>query len=348
MKKLISLMSTLTILISAQAISAQSKLPIGEHPNWPKEIRMLGFRGTVDLESPLLARLIEQYVGVRVTFQAIPSDTEKMNMMLRGDALMCHATSTNIAEVNEGQKGLGYYEPGFGKVRSLFVSSVFAPGFLTMDPNIKTVRDFKGKKVMYHNISEITRIDNKCFEYYGLVPNKNFIALPKMDPGEGIQALIEGRTDVVYLGGRKYQTHPSILELASKGKVYFVAFPQECVKFAAQTYHAVYPDFILKEQYKFLSEDVPVWSHKNVYAALAEKEQDLIYYILKAIYDHADQLNGKPGCEFFPSAVASKEATGAPQPYHAGAARYYKEKGWWTAEHEKQRKEALTKVGMPE
>jgi hypothetical protein len=70
--------------------------------------------------------------------------------------------------------------------------------------------------------------------------------------------------------------------------------------------------------------------------------EDLVYEVMKAIFDHVEEL-----LPIHPVAkvwVANPLAS-AVFPYHAGAVKYYKERKLWTDELEQKQKGLLTEVG---
>lgn len=188
---------------------------------------------------------------------------------------------------------------------------------------IKSMRDVRGKRVVLGPQGSGTEQNAlQTLEVYG-IKESDLARAERIDAGAAADQLKDGRVDVAFfttgLGSAV------ILDAFLSGKVVMV--PIDSV-----------PGEVLKKQYPFYTlEKIPANTYKGqerevltpaVMAMLVARKDlsdDLVYKFTKAIFDNLPQ--------FHSAHAAAKNLTlptaqnGMPVPLHAGAERFYREKG---------------------
>ena len=82
----------------------------------------------------------------------------------------------------------------------------------------------------------------------------------------------------------------------------------------------------------------------NVILVDQDLEEQLVYNIVKAVFENIDKLRAShPSMKEFSLDMAT---IGSLVPFHPGAVKYYKEQGVWTAELEAKQQERLKALGV--
>ena len=82
-----------------------------------------------------------------------------------------------------------------------------------------------------------------------------------------------------------------------------------------------------------VEEDTPTLAYYTILFFRKDIHEDVVYTLVKAALDHhKEYARIHP---LLPEVDAKRGATMVGVPFHPGAIKYYKEKGVWTAEHEK-------------
>jgi TRAP transporter TAXI family solute receptor len=249
------------------------------------------------------------------------------------------ASVDNCKLVGAGRSDLGFsmadtaYDAyaGLGKFKNktplatvavLYTSSLHV---VTADKNIKSVADLKGKKVSTGAPGSGTEVKGlRLLEAYGIDPDKD-IKRDRLGASESGGALKDGKIDAFFWDGG--MPTAAIMDLAATpGMSMFLLDHADAIPKMAEKYGPIYfPKKIAKEVYMGMAADITVAGVGNLLLCNANAKPELIYDILKTMFDHKEEL-----------VAIHKEATsltiqeavmGSPVPFHPGALKYFKEKG---------------------
>jgi TRAP transporter TAXI family solute receptor len=207
----------------------------------------------------------------------------------------------------------------FRVVAGLYAESV---QLITMDPNIKSVKDLKGKSVsigapgsgVYFNAVDVLGAA-------GLTEND--IKAQYQSFADSADALKDGKIDAAFIVAGA--PTPAIVELCTTNDAYLVPIDGEIAQklFDSCPFYSAYT--IPANTYKNQSADVTTVTVKATLIVSANASEDDVYNLTKAIFDNKDAIakeNGKG------SELSLENATsGLTVPFHAGAAKYFAEKG---------------------
>jgi TRAP transporter TAXI family solute receptor len=192
------------------------------------------------------------------------------------------------------------------------------------DSSIKTFKDFAGKKV---NIApkgfSVREIGEKIAELEGLAGKINIGSLRIT---EAIEAFKDGHYDgLIYAPSERFGP---FMNLAETRRIRLIQLEpnilQSFVKEDPSFYIAKWPKD--RSAYKNLSNSVDELAYPNVIVASATMSDDMAYAIVKQVAEHFDEIRpSEPSLETFDINQMAQEAG---TPFHPGAARYYKERGW--------------------
>ena len=193
---------------------------------------------------------------------------------------------------------------------------------ITMDPAIKSVADLKGKKVsigaagsgVYFNAVDILAAAGLTEK--DIQPQYQSFA-------DSADALKDGKIDAAFIVAGA--PTPAIQELYTTAKAYLVPVDGDVAKKLMETspYYTTYK--IPAKTYDGQEKEVTTVTVKATLIVSASASEDDVYNITKAIFDNVDAITEAhaKGAE-----LSIENATdGITVPFHAGAAKYFKEKG---------------------
>ena len=207
----------------------------------------------------------------------------------------------------------------FSVVAALYTEQV---QIVTLDPDIKTVADLKGKNVsigaagsgVYFNAIDILGV-------YGL--SESDIVPTYQSFGDSADALKDGKIDAAFIVAGAPTT--AVTDLATTKDVYLVSLDQEHVDqlLAASPYYAACT--ITADTYNLASDVLTVGVGAVILANDSVSEDD-IYALTADIFDNAANLTESHAK--YAEINLEYGASITSVPYHPGAAKYFAEKGY--------------------
>ena len=280
-----------------------------------------GTAGTYYAYGGIIGQYIHNYADIKVT--AVSTGGSKVNIqsIQDGDFQLGFTQSDVMAYAWEGSKSFEKDGPthDFRVLGGLYAETV---QLITMDPDITSVADLKGKSVsigeagsgVYFNALDV-------LEGAGLSLDD---IKPQYQRFEGSkEALKDGKIQAAFIVAGAPTS--AITELATTNGVYLINIDGELrdTILASCPYYAALQ--IPAGTYKGQDEPVETITVKATIVVDADLDEETVYQMTAAIFDHADEIaaeNAK-GAE-----LNLENATeGMAAPFHAGAARYYAEHG---------------------
>lgn len=343
MKGRVKILSMVTGVLLLVALTASYGRPAS--PDWPKTMSFPSGRIGTSVYSVTvgMSELISKYTGIKTVPEA--GATSKNLILLQkkqAELALGFNDSSYFAVRGQGE----FKEQGKMNIRLLFSNSaptLFA--FITRrDANMRTVADLKGKNVMciYPPSSTFTMGANMLFEAMGMSP-ASVRAISFSGQQEGSIALKERRIAAYVYTQTVTSVIPFIQELNNEVPVRLVSAPEEKLDAIMPRYpyfnKAVLPGKIYKELTD--NKDLVSVGVIDIMVCRGDLPDDLAYEVMKAIFDHVEELLPiHPVAKIW---VANPVAS-AVLPFHAGAVKYYKDRKLWTDQLEKKQKQLLTEV----
>jgi len=314
MKKFVAILLVLVLALGLVACSGggtATKMTMGTG----------GTSGTYYGYGGVLGQYIKNHGGIEVV--VVSTDGSKANIqgIASGDYQLGTVQSDVMAYAWEGTRSF----ESEGKVESFrVVAGLYAEAvqLITMDPEIKSVADLAGKAVSIGAPGSGV--------YFNAVDVLNAAGLTEDDIdaqyqsfADSTDALKDGKIDAAFIVAGP--PTPAITELCTTNDAYLVPIDGAVAEklMADCPFYTTYA--IPAGTYNGQTEDVTTVTVKATLIVSASAKEDDVYKLTKAIFDNIDAItkeNGK-GAE-----LSIENATsGMTAPFHAGAAKYFKEKG---------------------
>ena len=309
MKKIISVLLVLTLALALAACGGPSKMTMGTG----------GTAGTYYAYGGALGNQIKTATGIEVN--VVSTDGSKANI------LGIHAGNYQLATVQSDVMAYAYagtrsFEKE-GKLDSFrVIGGLYAEAvqLITMDPEIKSVADLKGKKVsigasgsgVYFNAIDILAAA-------GLTEQD--IVAQYQSFADSADALKDGKIDAAFIVAGA--PTPAITELCLASNAALVPIDGDIAAklMASSPYYTTY--VIPAATYKGQTEDVTTVTVKATLIVSTSASEDDVYKITKAIFDNIDAISHAKKAEL----SIDNATSGMTAPFHKGAAKYYAEKG---------------------
>lgn len=314
---------------------------LAQKVKWPPHISLSSSSGSQWVVAVGLSSQIQKYTKVSCSALGPTGGTEANLRNLEAKKAEL-ALNSNPAIV-EAWKGIGPFKKDGPQKWLRTISRGWVTNYHVVaneKSGIKTFPDIKGKRWgdLYVGSSMTVTLLDGLREVYGLNPEKNFKSIPASKYAEFVAMLKEGRADVVsFFGGIP---SPQAVDLSGSMHVTFVPLSKAAQARLPEVAPGYTPGIIPARSYKGQMKDLPVAQALMTFMTHADIDEMVIYEICKALFDYPEELDPiHPNFKQFSRTPASPLVT---VPYHAGAIRYYKEKGLWTSELEKRQKQLLS------
>ena len=314
MKKIISIVLMLALVLALAACgggSAGTKMTMGTG----------GTSGTYYGYGGVLGQYIKNNAGINVT--VVSTDGSKANIqgIAAGNYQLGTVQSDVMAYAWEGTRSF----ESEGKVDSFrVVAGLYAEAvqLVTMNPEIKSVADLKGKAVsigapgsgVYFNAIDILTAA-------GLAETD--INAQYQSFADSADALKDGKIDAAFIVAGA--PTPAITELCTTNSAYLVPIDGEVAEklMADCPFYTTYN--VPAGTYAGQEADVQTVTVKATLIVSADASEEDVYKLTASIFDNAEAITAEnaKGAE-----LSIENATsGMSAPFHAGAAKYFAEKG---------------------
>ncbi|MDY5541487.1 MAG: TAXI family TRAP transporter solute-binding subunit [Lachnospiraceae bacterium] len=278
-----------------------------------------GDQGTYYGFGSVLAGQISGSTGTKIT--AITSGGSQANIeaMEMGDAQFGFVQSDVMAYAYQGTNLFdGAAVTDFSTVAALYMEQV---QIVTCNPDIKTVADLKGKNVsigapgsgVYFNAIDILGA-------YGLTEDD--ITPTYESFGDSAESLQDGKIDAAFIVAGAPTT--AVTSLATSKDIYLVGLDSEHIESLIADCPYYSKNVIAADTYG-LAEDVETVAVGAVVIARDDVSEEDVYNFVSAIFENQETITNAhaKGAELDLEFATSVTAV----PYHAGAAKYFAEKG---------------------
>ena len=278
-----------------------------------------GEQGTYYGFGTVLAGKVSDKTGTTVT--AISSGGSKANIEVMGknDAQLGFVQSDVAAYAYQGTRLFEKPDTSFSTVAALYMEQV---QIITLDPNIKSVADLKGKSISIGAAGSGTYFNAvDVLGAYGIDADKD-INPTYQSFGDSVEALQDGKIDAAFVVAGAPTT--AVTSLSATKTVYLVSLDDEHINklVADSPYYS--KNVIAKEVYG-TPEDVTTVAVMAVVIARNDVSETDVYNFISTIFNNVPEIAAAhaKGNELDLNFAASYGSV----PYHPGAVKYFKEKG---------------------
>ncbi len=311
MKKILSIALVLMMLVALVSCNGSSTMTMGTG----------GTAGTYYGYGGILGSHIKNTTGI--TVNVVSTDGSKANILgiHSGNYQLGTVQSDVMAYAWEGTRSFSTEGAldSFRVIGGLYAEAV---QLITMNPEIKSVADLKGKKVsigasgsgVYFNAIDVLNAAGLTEE--DIIPQYQSFA-------DSTDALKDGKIDAAFIVAGP--PTPAITELCTTNSAYLVPIDGEVAENLMNScpYYTVHS--IPANTYAGQTEEVKTVTVKATLIVSTSASEEDVYNITKAIFDNTDAIKSAhaKGAE-----LSLENATsGMTAPFHAGAAKYFAEKG---------------------
>lgn len=309
MKKIISLVLALALVVFCFAGCGGTK-----------SLRFVtgGEAGTYYAFGSVLAQHATNNAGIKVVGLVGAGSQSNVEELKAGNAEFAFCQSDVMAYAYEGKNLFKEKIDCFSVLAALYTEQV---QIVTTNPDIKTVADLKGKNVsigaagsgVYFNAIDILGV-------YGLTEQD--INATYQSFGDSADAIKDGKIDAAFIVAGAPTN--AVSDLATTKTVYLVSLDDEHVNKLLESSPYYAKCTIAKETYN-LSADVTTVGVGAVVLASDKVTEDEAYKFCKDIFDNAASLTENHAKYAEINLEYGTSITSVP--YHAGAAKYFAEKG---------------------
>lgn len=206
-----------------------------------------------------------------------------------------------------------------------FITAIYPMPFhilVNEKADIKTVSDFKGKRVDFGPVGGGIEVNTKrLFDIYGL--SMDDVNVQRFGRSEVAEALKVGRSEAHVWATST--PNAMITDMVNSGKVGLIGLDAAKIKEIVDKYPAYSPAVVPAGSYKGVDQDVPTVAAVGVLVTHADMSEEAIYKITKMLYDNSDFLKGR--LNYFKTFSLEHALDGMSLDLHPGAKKFYQEQG---------------------
>lgn len=196
---------------------------------------------------------------------------------------------------------------------------------VTLDETIQTVADLRDKTVSIGSENSGVAINAmNVLDIYGLRTGED-INTVTMSFGDSVEAMKEGKIDAAFIVSGAPTT--VVEDLIATEQVHLVSIDQEKVAELQKLYPYYNEYVILSGTYTGLDHDVTTVSLQATMIVSADMAEEDVYNLTAGIYDNVENISAIMARAIDMS--PENATTGISIPFHAGAARYFAEQGFY-------------------
>ena len=275
-----------------------------------------------------IAKIVSAHVpNVEATAEVTGASGDNLRFLRDSRVDLALVTGDALADARAGRGRFA----SFGKVPAVTIATLYAQPLhiATFErTGIRSLADLRGRVVATGSPGSGTEeMVFRILRSLGLDPDRD-VARQGLGVGAAAEALKDGKIDALCWSSGF--PAGAILDLANTQGERLRLIPSAGALPALQRDHgaALYFELVIpRSAYPGLAADVPTVGVATVLVADERMEAGLAYEVTRTLFDHRDELIAvhEIGRELTPASAVAR----SPVPYHAGAIRFYRERGAW-------------------
>ncbi len=270
-------------------------------------------------------QIINKYVpNINITHEVTAGGKENIELTSNGEVDFGCGMS---AFLYEAYNGFGDYEndarsnlraviPWFEYPMQIIVRS---------DSNIKSISDLKGKRISINvKGSGGYKAATEVFSTLGLKENEDYTAY-YLSFDESADEMKLGNIDAIFINTSA--PVPAIISMGSNLDFDIISFTDEEIQKITEKYPYYTKGVLKANTYEKINYDVNTLTSYTILFANSEVSDDIVYNVVKAIWEHRDELILAHSSQKDLNEELVKNSIFNVSPIHDGAKRFYKEIG---------------------
>lgn len=310
-KRIIALLVVGLLSLASMAVAADVFVRIGTS----------SIGGGFYLIGNTIAQLGTEKLKNEINFTAVTGGSIKSCINLGNKEI--ELAMVQSSTVTDAWNGTGTFEKPIKSLR--YITAIYpmpAHILVNLDAGIKSIADFKGKRVDYSSVGQGVELNTReMMSVYGL-------------KDEDVRIERVGRSEVAdALKVRDSEAHiwttnapnAQVTDMVRSGKVGLIGIEPEKIKELTEKYPHYAPAVIPAGAYEGYDEDIPVVATIGSLLTYEDMPEDVIYKITKMLHENAQFL--KERLNYFSDFSLENALAGQSIPLHPGAKKYYVEAG---------------------
>ncbi|MBU2533586.1 MAG: TAXI family TRAP transporter solute-binding subunit [Alphaproteobacteria bacterium] len=327
-----------TTLVIALAASAPA---LAEEVKLPSQISWTAYGTTSSgyAQSVGIGQMLTKNYGTSLRIIPGKNDVSRMVPLREGQSPLC-ACGFAAYMAQEGAFMFGTKKWGPMKLYNMFnnIGDNGQQAVVAGDAGVRTIKDIKGKRVTFVKGAPALNVNMEAFLAFAGYTWDDVEQVVVPGWKQSIDAIINGQADLAW--GSTASSAYNQLAASPRG-LYFVNLPHDD-KEAWKRAKAIAPHWAPQ----MVSVGVDLKSNESgkvpfegnnfpypIFVAVPEAEDSLVYGLTKGVMENYEQI--KDAGPSMGGYQLSKQSLQWIFPYHPGSIKYFKEKGLWTAEHDK-------------
>jgi TRAP transporter TAXI family solute receptor len=285
-----------------------------------------------------MSAMLTKHAGIATTAEPVGGSTANM-FAIGADKVDLAITNAYAAydayhgnKPFKGKIGIGLWAQGAPSFRQIVVR---------VGSGIEKPEDLVGKTLLGKRpaLPELELITNALFKVYNIDPKKVKV-VSTTNTGEAVNAIKGDTVDAVVIPGSAGASY--LQSLARDGKIKFLEIPEDKAKaMLAMLPKSMSLGKLKAKTYQGQDNAVNVFTLPSFMVAASRLSDDTVYKVTKTLFDNIKEFHTYHGTA---KQWTLQETLDSPSiPFHAGAIRYFKEKGAWTPAMDKE--QASLKTG---
>ena len=280
--------------------------------------------GTAGVYYPLGVALSKIYAdkipGSRPSVQSTKASVENLNLLQAGKGEIALTLGDSLKFAWAGTEDAGFKAPlkklrGVAAVYTNYIQLV-----ASKDSGIKTLKDLKGKRLSVGAVRSGTELNTRAILTAAGMTYSDLGKVEYLPFAESVELMKNRQLDATLQSAGLGVA--SIRDLAATADVTIVSIPADLVAKIGSPFVA---STIPAGTYRGQEANVPTAAVVNFLVSHEGVPADLVYKMTRSMYENLDQMVAAHSAA--KAIKLEKALEGMPLPLHAGAERYYKEKG---------------------
>jgi TRAP transporter TAXI family solute receptor len=191
---------------------------------------------------------------------------------------------------------------------------------ITIDPNIKTIADLKGKRLGIGAVGSNSALEAmRILEKHGL--NEGDYWAENLDLGESCTKMKDGHLDAVF--NKTSVPSPTVNELAFSTNIHMVPLDEKVIEEWMKDDPTMSKIYVAPGMYRGVDDRPLTYGQKSMICVRPDFSEEAAYKITKVLMENQEEL--KAAAPVFAPSTIEDFADTVGIPLHPGAAKYFEE-----------------------
>jgi TRAP transporter TAXI family solute receptor len=272
----------------------------------------------------LAAVLSKHVAGMSATAEVTGGSVDNLNLINSGKPYLAFTMADAAKDALDGD---GKFKGKKVDLKTLLVLYPNRMHVVTVESTgIKSMKDLKGKRISTGSPGSATEVMAfRLLEAAGLDKDKD-VKRERLGVSESVNAIKDRKIEAFFWVGGLPTAAVTDLANSPGMKIAMIDHAGEVEAMNKQYGNLYFKDVIPMATYSGMPKDNQIASVANILVANGKMSDEEAYKIVKAVFDHKEELV-RTHQEYATLSEKDQKSASTPIPFHPGAAKYLKEKG---------------------